>query len=131
MNVPYAKPRPNNDSTPIAFLHRDRNEYFFGLEGHQALTEFHIPTKSQVLSTCKLTSRKPPTIYIIFRKPVQVALRNLNFKFERTNVSRISSSLWRRIDRDLRLIFESLYEETARQWRQERIIFEFFQTLIE
>ncbi|RIA96197.1 hypothetical protein C1645_872175, partial [Glomus cerebriforme] len=119
-------------SPPNAHLFRQNNgRYYFGLEGHPNLVPFTVPTIKEVLETCKESSKKPPTIYIIFRNPIQNCLRELNFKFERKVVSKISSNLWRRIDPELRTTFENLYQDTSEQWRRGRIIFEFFTPLIE
>src|SRR3954454_19972149 len=77
---------------PVANLYlQDDGTYLFGLEGHPKLTPFVIPSISDILMSCKKDGKKPPTIYIIFRRPVQGSLRNLHFRFERTDVSRISS----------------------------------------
>ncbi|CAI2200419.1 2451_t:CDS:1, partial [Funneliformis geosporum] len=55
-------------SYPQAIIHRqNEGEYWFELEGR--ITPFIIPTKEDVLRTCKLSSRKPPTVFIIFRNP--------------------------------------------------------------
>lgn len=127
---PYSRSN-NGVRLPFAYLYLQTDGfYFFYLEGHPNQIPFVIPTKFQVLESCKPTSKKPPTIYIIFRNPVQQCLRELNLKFERKHVSKISSNLWRRIDSNLRAQFEKLYNDTIEEWRKGRLIIEFFKPLI-
>ncbi|CAB4386068.1 unnamed protein product [Rhizophagus irregularis] len=126
---PYSRSN-NGVRLPLAYLYLQNDVYYFYLEGHPNHVTFIIPTKFQVLESCKPTSKKPPTIYIIFRNPVQKCLRQLSLKFERKDVSKISSDLWRRIDSNLRTRFENLYHQTIEEWRKGRLIFEFFNPLI-
>jgi hypothetical protein len=113
---------------------QDDGGYLFGLEGHPNLTPFVIPSINDILISCKQNSKKPPTIYIIFRRPVQDSLRSLHFRFERTDVSKISSDLWRQVKMNnptLKTVFEDLYKTVSEQWRKGRLIFEFFTPLSE
>ncbi|CAG8623055.1 12411_t:CDS:2, partial [Funneliformis caledonium] len=118
-------------SSPIAIIHRQNDgEYWFCLEGRY--TRFIIPTSDDVLSTCRVASRKPPTIFIIFRNPVQRCMRILN-KYERHQVSRISSNLWKHVKSEhpeLRDIFQSLYLSTKEKWKKRTLVFEFFTPVI-
>src|SRR6266498_727690 len=120
------------DNLPNAVLYRRDRTYYLGLENHKQLVKFTVPTIKEVLKSCKLFSRKPPTIYIIFRNPVQNCLRDLNRKFDRKDVSRISSKLWKYVKQhepQLNQEFENLYRDTREQWRKQNIIFQFFTPL--
>jgi hypothetical protein len=129
-NNPYSRSN-NGVRLPLAYLYLQIDEnYLFYLEGHPNQVLFTVPTKFQVLESCKPTSKKPPTIYIIFRNPIQQCLKHLNLKFERKDVSKIASNLWKRIDSNLRTKFENLYHDTIEEWRKGRLIFEFFTPLI-
>ncbi|CAG8480504.1 uncharacterized protein OCT59_013142 [Rhizophagus irregularis] len=123
----------NSQLLPIATLFRiATGQYSFGLLGYDNITEFEIPSPIGILKTCKKNSRKPPTVFLIFRNPVQKALHELHFRYERNEVSKISSSLWKWVkmnDPVLKNIFTDLYNKTSMEWRRGRLIIEFFTPL--
>ncbi|GBC06638.1 hypothetical protein RclHR1_00070005 [Rhizophagus clarus] len=128
---PYSRSN-NGVRLPFAYLIlQNDGTYSFYIDGNPNRVSFPIPNKYQVLESCKPTSKKAPTIYIIFRNPIQKCLRHLDLKFERKDVSKISSNLWHRIDSNLRKRFETLYHDTIEEWKKRRLIFEFFTPLIE
>src|SRR6266540_4408501 len=93
-------PKTSPSTLPDAILFRRDGSYWMTLENHPGAVKFVVPTTRDVLKTCKCTSRKPPTIYIIFRNPVQSCLRDLNRKYDRKDVSRISSRLWKNVKKN-------------------------------
>ncbi|RIA99653.1 hypothetical protein C1645_869854 [Glomus cerebriforme] len=110
----------------------DRGEFYFTIIEKTCV--FSIPTVSEIIATSKRGARKAPSVYIIFRKPVQKCLHTLGLKFERGIVSRISSHLWRQIksnDPVLRGIFEQLYNNCSQRWKQNRLIIEFWKPVTE
>ncbi|CAB4391730.1 unnamed protein product [Rhizophagus irregularis] len=118
------------NSLPEAELYEDNDQYLFCISGK--VTLFTIPTIVEVLGVCKPGSKKPPTIFLIFRRPVQLCLITLNFHYERKDISRISSLLWKKVktkNPNLADIFVNLYGDVAKQWRKENLIFEFFTPL--
>ncbi|GET04279.1 hypothetical protein GLOIN_2v1839140 [Rhizophagus clarus] len=107
--------------------------YLFRLVGCDNYIEFIIPIPKDILKSCKKDSKKPPTVFLIFRNPVQQSLINLHFRFERNEVSKISAALWKWVksnDPVLSNIFIELYKETCKEWRRGRLIIEFFTPLI-
>ncbi|RGB44119.1 hypothetical protein C1646_660782 [Rhizophagus diaphanus] len=118
------------NSLPEAEIYKDNDQYLFCISGK--VTLFTIPTIAEVLGVCKPGSKKPPTIFLIFRRPVQKCLVTLNFHYERKAISRLSSTLWKKTktnDVILADIFVKLYNAVAKQWRKERLIIEFFTPL--
>ncbi|CAI2180459.1 9468_t:CDS:2 [Funneliformis geosporum] len=118
---------PIPPSYPQAIIHRQHDgEYWFELEGR--ITHFIIPTIEDVMRTCKVASRKPPTVFIIFRSLVQRCMRLLK-KYEQHQVSKVSSELWKHVKmqmKDLHGKFQSLYEENKKQWKKRDLIFEYY-----
>ncbi|GBB84264.1 hypothetical protein RclHR1_01090003 [Rhizophagus clarus] len=105
---------------PVPVLFSANGRYLFGING--SFTDFPIPTVAEVLGSCKEGSKKPPSIFLIFRRPCQSCLAALNFHLERKAISKISSCLWKTVDSDLKNVFVELYTETKIRWRKEHLI---------
>ncbi|CAB4434267.1 unnamed protein product [Rhizophagus irregularis] len=104
----------NSQLLPIATLFRiATGQYSFGLLGYDNITEFEIPSPIGILKTCKQNSRKPPTVFLIFRNPVQKALHELHFRYERNEVSKISSSLWKWLGMEERAVNYRIFTPLA------------------